>query len=170
MRLALAALLLAFAVQASLAHAAPNAAPHPPPHKKVKPAPAAVVLRTEIVSGNNQTGHAYAEPAASKYVTEFSEPLVVRIVGWPREGGSRRVHFHCATPGVKFVPADQPNEGKDIDDRFESEPNTYRVHVTRGVASLKVAIESDRPNGTYTVTVKPGEPNSTEAAFTLTSR
>ncbi|HEY0384096.1 MAG TPA: hypothetical protein VGC72_18035 [Candidatus Elarobacter sp.] len=166
MRLALAAVVLAFALQASLAHATPTA--RPAPHAKAKPPAPVVMLRTEIVSGDRQTAHAFAEPAAPKYVTEFPAPLTVRIAGWPREGGSRRVHFTCA--GCSFTSTDQPNDGKDVDERYDSTPNTYKVAITNGVAQLKVAVESDRPYGVYTVIVQPGVKNSLPATFTLTSR
>jgi hypothetical protein len=165
MRLALAALVLAFAVPV---HAAPPATAHPAPHGKTKPPAPAATLRTEIVSGNDQTAPAYVDPTASKYVTEFPAPLVVTIAGWPREGGSRRVHFTCAR--CAFTAAEQPNDGKEVDERYESAPNTYKVRVTNGVARLKVAVESDRPRGVYTVIVRPGAPNSLPATFTLTSR
>jgi hypothetical protein len=170
MRLALAAAVLAFA---AAAHGSPQSSPKPAKHAKVKPAASHVTLRAEIVAGNGQTAPAYAEPAKSKYITEFPQVLVVHVAGWPDDGGTRRVIFHCETKDCVFAKPEQPNEGKDIDDRPDSEPATYKVHIVKGRASLKIAIDADRPSATYVVTATPratrGE-HVIPARFTLTSR
>ena len=168
MRLALAAAVLAFA---TAAHGSPH--PKASPHAKATPhakrAPDRVV-RAVIDSGNAQTAWAYAEPAKSKYVTEFPKLLQVRIPAWPREDAERRVRFVCVTPGCTFAAADQPNDGKFVD---HVHPSVYDAHLTKGTAFVKIAIDADRPTGVYTVTATPrtaeGE-RAVPATFTLTSR
>ena len=162
MRLALAAAVFAFA-----------AAAHAPPQKKpathAKPVPA-VTLRAEIAGGNMQTAQAYAEPAKSKYVTEFPRLLEVRVPGWPSEGDKQRVRFHCVTPRCVLASTDQPTDGKYVD---RVDPTTYDGHVTKGKAFVKIAVEADAPAGIYTVTATPraGKGGRAVAAtFTLTSR
>ena len=168
MRLALAAAVLAFA-------AAAHGSPHPKasPHAKATPNPKRApdrVIRAVIDSGDAQTAQAYAEPAKSKYVTEFPKLLQVRIPAWPREGGELRVRFACVTPGCTFAAADQPNDGKFVD---HVHPSVYDGHITKGTAFVKIAVEGDRPAAVYTVTATPrtgkGE-RAVPATFTLTSR
>ena len=165
MRLALAAAVFALAATHVPTHAkAPHAkAPH------AKPAPA-VTLRAVIAGGNAQSAQAYAEPAKSKYVTEFPRLLEVRVPGWPAEGDKQRVRFHCATPGCVLASTDQPNDGKYVD---RIDPTTYDGHITKGKSFVKIAVEADAPIGTYTVTATPragkGE-RAVAASFTLTSR
>jgi hypothetical protein len=168
MRLALAAAVLAFA---AAAHGSPhpNASPHAKASPRAKRAPDHVV-RAVIDSGNPQTAAAYAEPAKSKYVTEFPTLLKVRVPAWSRDGGARRVRFQCVSDGCVLASTDQPNDGKFVD---RVNPAAYDGHITNGTAFVKIAVEADRPAGVYTVTATPrtgkGE-RAVPATFTLTSR
>jgi len=163
MRLALAAAVLWLT---AAAHA--DASPHAKAAPHVTRAPDRVV-RAVIDSGNTQTARAYAEPAKSKYVTEFPTVLKVRVPAWLRDGGARRVRFACVSDGCVLASTDQPNEGKFVD---RVNPAAYDGHITNGTAFVKIAVEADRPGGAYIVRATPrtgqGE-RAVPATFTLTS-
>ncbi|GAC1585726.1 MAG: hypothetical protein NVS3B7_20670 [Candidatus Elarobacter sp.] len=158
MRLALAASVVALA-------AAVQPAPHP------TRGPSIATVRARVVSGTNQTATAHVAAAAKKYVTDFPGVLVVRVDGAPRaEHTPRHVRFRCVTKGCIFVPADQPNDGQDVD-RIDEE--AYKAKVLDGKASIRVSIQGDRPQAVYTVTAEPtvrrGE-RAVSATITLISR
>jgi hypothetical protein len=164
MRLALAAAVLALVAPA-------HAPVHPPPlHAKPKPATPAVTLTAHIVSGNGQVGRAYAECCKAQYVTEFPNPLVVRIEGRPVHGGPPRVYFRCETPHCALASTDQPDDGKFVERTNET---TYKAQIVKGVASIRIATEAAQPAGTYVVTANAHAYHRERivvARFTLTSR
>ncbi len=58
-------------------------------------------IRLQIVSGTPQAAHAYVAPAAPVYVTEFTQPLVVRVLG----AKDPKVRFFCVTQGLHAAAA-----------------------------------------------------------------
>ncbi len=160
MRLALAAAVLAFA-----------AAAHPaPPPKGAPPAARApsVTVRVEIVSGTPQRDHAYAAYDVSKYITDFSRPLVVRITGVKDANTvQRRVQFTCVSQDCGLGDPDQPEGG----DR--KGPDNYSILTKGGKASLRARITHTEPFGTFTVYAeavgKAGERTVKSGPFTLTT-
>jgi hypothetical protein len=159
MRLALAA--------AALALAAPA---HAPPHRAAKPPEPAVTLRAHIVSGNGQVASAFAECCQAKYVTEFPDPLVVKVEGRPRKGGPPHVYFHCATPHCTLASTEQPHNGDYVD---RTDPTTYKARIVNGVAAIRIAVEAGQPTGAYVVTARASayyRERVVAATFTLTSR
>lgn len=160
MRLALAAAVVALA-------AAAHAPLHAPLHAKAKPP--RPTLTAHIVSGNGQVGRAYAECCKAQYVTEFPNPLVVRIEGRPVDGGLPRVYFRCETPHCALASTDQPDEGKFVE---RTNPTTYKAQIVKGVASIRIATEAAQPAGTYVITANAHayhREHIVVARFTLTS-
>ena len=143
-----------------------GAAEKPAAHAPHRPAAHPADVRAEIVSGDRQNLRAYAAASVSKYVADFSKPLVVRVSGPQPRNGDRIVVFRCVTPGCKFASADQPNEGKYVD-RVGA---VYKVTVVKGRATLHVTLEGDSPASDYTVTALPSTHDGERpiaASFTL---
>lgn len=121
-------------------------------------------VRVRIVSGTPQSAHAYVAPAAPKYVTEFTQPLVVRVEGSknPKLG----VRFFCVTPGCELPPQVQPDEVKRID------PRTFEAQSKDGKATISLTVSTDTP-GTVEVVAEPvagpGERTVKSAPFRLTA-
>ncbi len=153
-------------------HAPSHAAPShtAPSQAEGKPEEPVVTLRAHIVSGDGQAGNAFAECCRTKYVTEFPVPLVVTMEGAPRKGDAPRVYFHCETPHCDLASTEQPDEGKFVE---RTDPTTYKAQLVNGKASIKIAVEADRPTGTYVVTASAHayhRERIVPATFTLTSR
>jgi hypothetical protein len=160
MRFALAAAVLALAATAHVPHA----------HGKGKPPGPPVTLTAHIVSGNRQIGTAYADCCRSKYVTEFTDPLVVTMEGRPRKGGSPRVYFRCETPHCALASTEQPHNGDFVE---RTDPTTYKAQIVNGRASIRIAVEAAQPTGTYVISAKAhayDRERVVAATFTLTSR
>ncbi len=158
-RLVLIAACASLAGTVSAAHAAPV---HARPARSAKPA---VAVRALIVSGTPQSAHAYAEPAAAKYVTEFTRPLVVRVSGAknPKLG----VRFSCITRGCELPPQVQPDEVKRID------PRTFEVQSKDGKASISLTVSTDTPQTVEIVAepvAGPGERAVRSDPFRLTEQ
>ncbi|GAC1615596.1 MAG: hypothetical protein NVS4B13_09850 [Candidatus Elarobacter sp.] len=159
----------ALAVSVLALAAAHAAAPHATPHRKPAPAQPLRVLHAQVLSGSPQTAHAYVEPADKKYVTAFAQFLTVRIDGVTSKE-HRLVRFRCVSKGCEFSPADQPNDGKDIE---KAGDGSYKVTVIDGKASLGVAIESGVPVRTCTVVAEPivrKNERAIAASFVLNTR
>ena len=147
--------LAAQAVPAHSTRAHGQAGRHPKP---------AVVIRLQIVSGTPQVAHAYVAPAAPIYVTEFTQPLVVRVSGAknPKQG----VRFFCVTKGCTLPPQEQP-DGTRID------PRTFEVPTKNGKASISVTIATATPQTVevYAQAVAgPGERAVRSGPFRLTEQ
>jgi hypothetical protein len=133
------------------------------PHH-VPPKPAAAV-RARIVSGTPQSARAFVATAAAKYVTEFTQPLVVRVEGSknPKLG----VRFFCVTRGCELPPQTQPDEVKRID------PRTFEVTSKDGKAAISLTVSTDTPE-TVEVVAEPvtarGERAVKSAPFRLNAR
>jgi hypothetical protein len=158
MRLVLAAAVLALAAPAHARHGA------------AKPPVPAVTLRAHVVSGNGQVAPAFSECCQAKYVTEFPDPLVVKVEGRPRQGGLPHVYFHCATPHCTLASTEQPHDGDYVD---RTDPTTYKARIVGGVAAIRIAVEAAQPTGTYVVTARASayhRERVVAATFTLTSR
>ena len=164
MRFALAAAVLALA---ATAHVPSHV---PPAHGNGKAPQPPITLTAHIVSGNGQIGTAYADCCRAKYVTEFTDPLVVTMAGRPRKGGSPRVYFHCETPHCALASTEQPHNGDFVE---RTDPTTYKAQIVNGRASIRIAVEAAQPTGTYVVSAKAHAYNRERvvaATFTLTSR
>jgi hypothetical protein len=163
------ALALAAIALLAAAHAPPPAQHHPAAHAKRKPLR---VVRAFVVSGTPQTATAFAAPGEAKYQTEFPGPLVVRVVGAPRQKQKRHVRYTCVTKGCTFGSAEQPNP-KAVDHKTDEGENYYIAEVNDGRAAIRVTIEADSPAGTYVVRAVPDEgyrERTIGASFTLTTR
>jgi hypothetical protein len=154
--------------------AAPHGAASAPHGAGAAHAPAAppVVVRAEIVAGAGQSVHAYAAPAAAKYLAEFPDLLTVRVVGGAK-AGKRMVRFRCVTRGCVFAPEEQP-EGVDRSGDDHKDPASYDAPAAPdGKASVRVTLQSDGPAGTYVVRAEPvarkGE-RTVATSFTLVTR
>ncbi len=167
-RLALAALAVVLAARA--AHAAPHAPPKPA--HAAQPARAAQLVRAVIVSGDGQSAHAYVTPGRKRYQTEIPSALVVRVPAPAPRKGDRRVHFTCITSGCTFAPTDQPDDGVYVE-RVDGVDNAYVAKIHKGVAAVRVTIESPAATRAYTVRADPvvqrGE-RAQPVSFTLTAR
>ena len=134
-------------------------------------APRALELRAQAVSGAQQSATAYVVSNAPRYLTEFPELLVVRVPGAP-PGDDFRIRFHCVTPGCTLVPADQPHDGDNVE---RIDRTAYKAKLVKGLASIRISVESTRPDAVYTVRAEPivrnpGERADAAATFTLISR
>jgi hypothetical protein len=147
------------AVSASLA--AQGASAHHPAAAHPK---ATREVRVQIVSGTPQSAHAYVAPAAPKYVTEFTRPLVVRVEGArnPKLG----VRFSCITPDCELPPQVQPDEVKRID------PRTFEAQSKDGKATISLIVSTATPRTVEVVAeplAGPGERAVRSAPFRLTA-
>jgi hypothetical protein len=148
-----------------------TAAAHVPlaPRRTAEPAK---VVRAQIVSGTPQTARAYVSPSESKYVTEFPALLVVAVNVADRVGKKRRVRFHCETKNCALAAAEQLDNGREVH-LLPDDVSTKDADIVKGRASIRIAVEADRPDATYTVTATPivrkGE-RAVPVSFRLTSR
>jgi hypothetical protein len=163
-RAALAASALTLAATANAAQPATRAAA----------APVRIVQAT-IVSGNGQSAHAYVANGKRLYEAEFPAALVVRIPSQPPRKGAFHVIFTCVSRGCTFAPTDQPDKGLYLDrvknGDVESD-NAYDVKVYKGVAALRVTIDSPTLR-TVVVRADPVVQNgerAVAASFSLTVR
>ena len=147
-------------------------AAHPPPHgapsRTPKRGTPQAVVRLVIVSGTPQRDHAYASHEASKYVTEFAKPLVVRVTGVKdASSAQRRIQFTCVGQDCGFADPERPDGG----DR--TGPDNYSILTKGGVATLRASITHGTPAATFTVyaeaVAKKGERTVKSKPFTLTT-
>ncbi len=131
-------------------------------HAPPKPA---VAVRARIVSGTPQSARAFVAPAAAKYVTEFAQPLVVRVEG--SKNAKLGVRFFCVTRGCELPPQTQPDEVKRID------PRTFEVTSKDGKAAISLTVSTDTPE-TVEIVAQPvtghGERAVRSAPFRLTEQ
>jgi hypothetical protein len=122
---------------------------------------AAAAVRLAVVSGTPQSAHAYVAPAARVYLTEFRQPLIVRVAG----RGAERIRFSCANPHCVFPPSDQPDQVHRINE------STYDVDVHDGKAELTLTL-STVTLGTFIVTARVADAHSPAGTvrFALTAR
>ena len=131
--------------------------------------PVPVVVRAVVVSGDKQQAHAYAAAGSKAYLTEFPQPLVVRIEGGSADHGARLVRFRCTTPGCVFPPVDADAEPKSL----ERHGQTLVVAVENGRAQIRAFVRAQNPAVTYTIVAEPVNDNSERAVaatFTIVSR
>lgn len=165
MRLALAAIGVFALCAASPHHAGP---PHGPGGQHGSAAHhAPVMVRAQALAGNGQSGHAYASPAATLYVTDFPQELVVRVTGVPPGEDKRLVRFRCVTKGCKLAPAENGENVERVD------AAAYDVTIVRDRASVRIAVAGPSATAIYTITAHPviseGE-HAVGTTFTLTTR
>ncbi|MBV8581968.1 MAG: hypothetical protein JOZ86_15200 [Candidatus Eremiobacteraeota bacterium] len=131
--------------------------------------PIPVVVRAVVVSGDNQQAHAYAAAGSKAYLTEFPQPLVVRVEGGSADHGTRLVRFRCTTPGCVFPPVDADAEPKSLERHGE----TLIVTVEKGRAQIRAFVRAPHPAVTYTIVAEPVNDKSERpvaASFTIVSR
>ena len=102
-------------------------------------------VRVEIVSGTPQREHAYASHESTKYMADYSQRLVVRIVGADDGDAKRRVRFTCVGDDCGLGDPDQPDGG----DR--NGPDNYSIVAKDGKATLHARITHTQPTGKFTV-------------------
>jgi hypothetical protein len=160
MRLALAVSVLALAGAGHATPAAqPSAARAAKPHPSAKPKPLKVV-RAIVVSGEGQSAHAYAAPAASAYQTELPKPVVVRVDGpaVPKQH-PRHVVFTCVSKDCVFAPAEQYEfndyTSRAKDDNDKEVANAYDARMERGRAGAHLILQGPVPVASYTIRALP---------------
>lgn len=103
------------------------------------------IVRATIVSGDAQSAHAYVANGKPLYEAEFPAALTVRIPNQPHRKGFFHVIFTCVSPNCTFAPTDQPDSGTYVErvkNGGDESENAYDVKVFKGVAALRVTIDS----------------------------
>ncbi|HEY0394956.1 MAG TPA: hypothetical protein VGD01_10735 [Candidatus Elarobacter sp.] len=165
MRLALAVSVLALAGAADAA---------PAPHAQRQPLK---VVRAIVVSGDRQSAHAYAAPAASAYQSEIPKPVVVRVDGpaVPKQH-PRHVVFTCVSKDCVFAPAEQYEfndyTSRAKDDNDKEVANAYDARMEAGRAGAHFILQGPVPVARYTIRALPVANRGERAVptfFTLTT-